>query len=236
MDQECELPDDFDHFEYYRYIWGDNMPDVGIRVLIDKAGKDKCAECMDLETGQLRRNLKLHMSMKRSLQLQKNYNMDVGLDLVRVDEEEFRRLNAVRKAWAEREKAAGKWKNPPYISVRAYASLYGPVYQGPFVVLWRRFEAGLPVAETAACLVSGLHLVFRSGVYSYKIENKHVAPVYEALRRDLPMFFDRRHEDLLALIARKFTKADGEDMRDDPDFEICEFLRKEGIPYTSWRD
>lgn len=72
--------DDFSHYEYYRYISGDEKTDVGVRVLIDKNGFQRGAETINPLTGQFRNSTGLLSKIGD------------GLDVEESTEEEFTRL------------------------------------------------------------------------------------------------------------------------------------------------
>jgi len=92
MKKDSTLPDDFDHYEYYRYISGGDEPDVGIRVFIDKEGLQRLAETINPETGQFQ-NSTGRLS-----------DISDGLYVEDSTEEEFNRLNAERTAWVKSQK------------------------------------------------------------------------------------------------------------------------------------
>lgn len=89
------LPDDFSHYEYYRYIRAGDTPDIGIRVVIDINGYDTVAETIDPETGEVNNSSGMFK------------DIDEGIRVRESTEEEFNRLNAERAAWFRAQKPRG---------------------------------------------------------------------------------------------------------------------------------
>lgn len=92
---KLELPDDFSHYKYYRYITPEDDPDIGIRVLIDKNDMEFRAETINPETGEVQNSTA------------RLCDIDEGINVRDSTEEEFNRLNAERAAWVRVQKLYG---------------------------------------------------------------------------------------------------------------------------------
>lgn len=92
MTKDTDLPEDFDHYEYYRYISGGDEPDVGIRDLIDKNGLRMGSHTINPETGRSRISSGWVSGVRN------------GPFFEESTEEEFNRLNAERMEWVRKQK------------------------------------------------------------------------------------------------------------------------------------
>jgi hypothetical protein len=90
-----DLPDDFSHYVFYRYISPGDGPDIGIRVLIDKNDCDFRIETINPENGESQNSASM------------SYDIDQGIYVRDSTEEEFNRLNAERAAWTRAQKMNG---------------------------------------------------------------------------------------------------------------------------------